>query len=260
MRMVVAAGLLVVFLDCQFTTNKNEEKQIPSTANEKGAGDEEVASKTNEIVTPAETDTTKDSTKKAEDPRATLPPIKKEKEKACALRDCGPQLKTKRVLCADGKTMAGPTGACKRNALGKCAWEYVKCPPAPIKAECKAKECGPQSRMPNRLCEDGKTVAGPSGKCYRNQKGVCAWEIVQCPPVTVKPVKPIEPIKGCAKGGCSGQLCVEAGKQIMSTCEWREEYACYKKAVCERNNKGKCAWRQTPELKACLSSKASALQ
>lgn len=61
---------------------------------------------------------------------------------------------------------------------------------------------------------------------------------------------------GCATGGCSGQLCGEAelAGQLVTTCEWRAEYACYRAARCGRFGPGgTCAWEPTPELLACLA-------
>ena len=56
----------------------------------------------------------------------------------------------------------------------------------------------------------------------------------------------------CIKTGCSGQICSD--DDIITTCEFREEYACYKTAVCERGQDGKCGWRDTKELSMCLKS------
>ncbi len=68
-------------------------------------------------------------------------------------------------------------------------------------------------------------------------------------------VTPSEPVtKGeCRPGGCSNQLCTDQ-PDIVSTCEWREEYACYQKATCERQPSGECGWVETPELTQCLST------
>jgi hypothetical protein len=64
---------------------------------------------------------------------------------------------------------------------------------------------------------------------------------------------PVE-IKGaCYVGGCSSQLCSEE-PGMASTCEYREEYACYQKATCERQATGECGWTPTSELRACLST------
>jgi S-layer homology domain len=63
---------------------------------------------------------------------------------------------------------------------------------------------------------------------------------------------------GCVVGGCSGQLCVEAGlDDVVSTCEWRNEYACYQTAVCARQANGLCGWSQTVQLRACLQQNAA---
>jgi hypothetical protein len=59
---------------------------------------------------------------------------------------------------------------------------------------------------------------------------------------------------GCSVGGCSGQVCGEASALdgLVTTCEYRAEYACYKEAVCERQATGMCGWTETPALRACL--------
>ncbi len=65
------------------------------------------------------------------------------------------------------------------------------------------------------------------------------------------------PGKGCVIGGCSGQLCTDASLGDMaSTCEYREEYACYQTATCERQATGKCGWTETQALTQCLNTKS----
>ena len=56
--------------------------------------------------------------------------------------------------------------------------------------------------------------------------------------------------KPCKKTGCSSQIC--ADQDVVTTCEWRPEYECYQKAICERQRNGECGFTQTPELAACL--------
>lgn len=60
----------------------------------------------------------------------------------------------------------------------------------------------------------------------------------------------------CVRGGCSGQLCVSAAEAegMVTTCEYRAEYACYNTAKCEVQSDGACGWTQTAELKACLQN------
>lgn len=61
---------------------------------------------------------------------------------------------------------------------------------------------------------------------------------------------------GCAVAGCSGQLCVSADEAggIVTTCEFKSEYACYREASCETQSNGKCGWTETDELKQCLAN------
>lgn len=66
--------------------------------------------------------------------------------------------------------------------------------------------------------------------------------------------EPMQPEGGCKVAGCSRQLCVPEGSEdVVTTCEWRPEYACYQQAVCERQEDGGCGWTETPELRSCLA-------
>lgn len=69
--------------------------------------------------------------------------------------------------------------------------------------------------------------------------------------ITPSPQKPVAG-GGCVVGGCSNQLCVDASEgDVVSTCEYREEYACYQTASCERQASGQCGWTDTAELQQC---------
>lgn len=58
---------------------------------------------------------------------------------------------------------------------------------------------------------------------------------------------------GCKVAGCSGQLCVDAAMgDMVTTCEYREEYDCYKTARCEKQSTGVCGWTVDPALDACI--------
>jgi hypothetical protein len=90
---------------------------------------------------------------------------------------CGPALGMPNKLCSDGKTVSGPTGRCLDKG-GVCGWEVISCPATG--PSCSAPgACGPALGMPNYLCPDGKTVAGP-GACI-DKGGTCGWDIVSCP-------------------------------------------------------------------------------
>ena len=45
---------------------------------------------------------------------------------------------------------------------------------------CTLEECGRSLMVPNYLCSDGITIAGPSD-CIQNEAGQCDWEIITCP-------------------------------------------------------------------------------
>lgn len=62
-------------------------------------------------------------------------------------------------------------------------------------------------------------------------------------------------ISNCIVGGCSGELCTDAANgDMMTNCDYRAEYACYKGAECTHQSDKKCGWTQTDKLRACLSS------
>ncbi|MDX1535185.1 MAG: Gmad2 immunoglobulin-like domain-containing protein [Candidatus Spechtbacterales bacterium] len=59
-------------------------------------------------------------------------------------------------------------------------------------------------------------------------------------------------LDGCVIGGCSGEICSD--KEMSSACVYKEEYACYKTATCEKQENGECGWTKTKELNQCLQS------
>lgn len=95
------------------------------------------------------------------------------------------------------------------------------------------------------IYEDGLIVAGYRYFYYEQgwQKGRLATQFYQRVQAEVA--------RDCFVGGCSGQLCSDQ-EGLISTCEWRAEYACYQDATCERQADDRCGWTATPELTACL--------
>jgi hypothetical protein len=70
-------------------------------------------------------------------------------------------------------------------------------------------------------------------------------------PQTTTPDQP--PAGGeCKPSGCSGIVCSD--QDIVTTCEFKPEYACYRDATCTRQEDGQCGWTPTPELDACLKN------
>jgi hypothetical protein len=62
---------------------------------------------------------------------------------------------------------------------------------------------------------------------------------------------PPPPPANCFKTGCSGHVC--ADQDVITTCEFRPEYACYQAATCERQPDGRCGFTPSPALSACLA-------
>jgi eight-cysteine-cluster-containing protein len=58
----------------------------------------------------------------------------------------------------------------------------------------------------------------------------------------------------CVKTGCSGTVCAAEGHEVVTTCEFKPEYACYQTATCAKQADGQCGWTQTPDLTACLAN------
>lgn len=75
--------------------------------------------------------------------------------------------------------------------------------------------------------------------------------IPQLTPAPIPTPEP-EPLGQCYVGGCSGQVCSD-NPAVVTTCEWRAEYACYSGATCERQADGQCGWTQTSALSACIA-------
>ncbi len=106
-----------------------------------------------------------------------------------------------------------------------------------------------------------------SADCTVQDNGSCGWtptaDLEEClagastePAPTVDPEEPA-PKGECVVGGCSSQLCLPEGSDLASTCEWREEYACYQDATCEIQAGGDCGWTKTPELAECIADAKS---
>jgi hypothetical protein len=99
--------------------------------------------------------------------------------------------------------------------------------------------------------QQGPTPDGPPGVT-----GMPDPEPAPQTPIETEPQTPEPQTSACAKGGCSGTLCLEESKvnEIATTCEFKPEYACYRTASCERQANGQCGFTQTPELAACLKN------
>ncbi len=63
----------------------------------------------------------------------------------------------------------------------------------------------------------------------------------------------IPPLVGCKKAGCSGQLCVPSDtKDVITNCEWKSEYGCYRQAKCEKQSNGQCGFTKDESFQKCI--------
>jgi hypothetical protein len=98
---------------------------------------------------------------------------------------------------------------------------------------------------PNGVIVTGQDVPvkGPGGRSFE----------LKATQVYVRSKSDTGSMKPCIKTGCSSQICSD--HNVISTCEFRPEYACYQKATCERQSDGNCGFTKTPELTECLTRK-----
>jgi hypothetical protein len=93
-------------------------------------------------------------------------------------------------------------------------------------------------------------VTGPGGRSFELR----ATQVYVRNRPDGSPIKPgTGSMKPCIRTGCSSQVCSDHA--VVTTCEFRPEYACYQKATCERQADGNCGFTKTAELAECLARK-----
>lgn len=64
----------------------------------------------------------------------------------------------------------------------------------------------------------------------------------------------VDHMPACQIAGCSGELCVEDRTGVDSLCEYKPQYSCLRKAVCERQpGTGVCDWTPTKAYTQCIA-------
>jgi hypothetical protein len=156
------------------------------------------------------------------------------------------------------------------HTVAQCNVDTNKC--ELVKAKdivCQAFSTNPHFCPPNWTCIENGMISDVGGKCHQNCGGFAGFMCSDANDECVdNPNDSCDPMNGgadcggicmpkaasgtCKKTGCSGQIC--ADQDMFSTCEWRDEYACYQTATCERQSTGNCGWTMTPQLTSCLAN------
>jgi len=76
--------------------------------------------------------------------------------------------------------------------------------------------------------------------------------LLSCAVAEPKAAEKSQTAQVCEPTGCSGQVCTEKGKSVLSTCLMLPHYECFKRTRCEVQTDGKCGWTPTQEFQACL--------
>ena len=152
--------------------------------------------------------------------------------------------------CAPGDTSFDGCNncTCNEDGLWLCTKRY--CPP-------EEADLGEACSMNGTQCVEGLECeyqcpdpsADPTNcNLGINPSGVCVPADVEC-------IQDAD----CIVAGCSGQICQPSSEPpLATTCEWREEYACYgaPTSTCQCND-GVCGWSPTQALQQCLNNAAN---
>ncbi len=196
-------------------------------------------------------------------------------------------------LCVPVPNVCYGKAKCETQSTGKCGWTHteeskacLKNSPTPTpppgchyqQVQCIQAPCDPilvcttptpthsgtckTTGCSGQLCSDKDITTTceykPEYACYgsatctRLNSGQCGW--VQTPELQscIEKARNPDTSKPCKVTGCSSQLCSD--QELMSTSEYRAEYACYHNATCTRQNNGHCGWTQTTALTSCIEN------
>jgi hypothetical protein len=145
-----------------------------------------------------------------------------------------------------------------------------------VRAICTRRACSPSLPCCN-ACSGGFTIGqqvslrDASDQAFSCRGDECTWASTcrefaaqDAGPYTFEGTFRVDPAGGasllvdtfqaadCQRAGCSGQACANT-PNVITTCDLRPEYACYRNTACEPQATGHCGYTQTPELAMCLA-------
>lgn len=123
-----------------------------------------------------------------------------------------------------------------------CCGDQCECADGSVPVACFADPCSVTA-----ACSDAvQCVANYCGGCNAEFYDASGYRVCEA-----TPSGECQSDADCITTGCGGQLC--ASEPRVTTCEWRDEYACYQAPTTSCGcNAGSCGWAQTAELAQCL--------
>ena len=84
---------------------------------------------------------------------------------------------------------------------------------------------------------------------------ILALFLISCEQIEEKQTVECSSDLDCATGGCSGQICgvKEKVKDIITTCEYLEEYNCLRLSSCGCVD-DKCQWEENNDYRECMNN------
>lgn len=118
-----------------------------------------------------------------------------------------------------------------------------------------------QNRLKNTPHTYEQCLSQPGSKILEKYPPVCitadgasftaTTDMQQAPAGTLTTATPL--LVNCKRTGCSGELCIDSYRDdVVTTCDFKPEYACYQEAPCERQTNGECGFTVSRGLSTCL--------
>ncbi len=160
------------------------------------------------------------------------------------------------MLMVPAALVLGACGADLSDLVGG-ARKSLAAPADCVVSGCSGEVCA-ESSMESICIWRAEFACYETAQCARQADGQCGWtmdaQLSSCLQQHAPPPQDGGSAPGaCVVSGCSGQLC--ADEVLGSDCQWKEEYACYANAQCERQADGNCGWTMDSALTQCLADK-----
>ncbi|MCS6799283.1 MAG: hypothetical protein NZ898_12295 [Myxococcota bacterium] len=166
----------------------------------------------------------------------------------CVVTGCNDQICSDRLVETDcgrrPQDACFETAICERGEVGRCGWRVTE----ELNA-CLADAAAmppPSGPLPG----SGMRGSGSGLGSPERDDGGGAGPGAGSPPGSGPVPAPGEGDGECRQTGCFGEVC--ADRDVESSCEWRNAFACFYLTRCERQPHGACEWTRTEEVERCI--------